>query len=181
MSSLSAPGRRAASMFGAGPGGSSAQAAALISCHGRRPAVSRAAAFHLASLEAGLAALPAARPGPLLPPAQRPFPRASPPSPSLRLPVPFSPSSRSVPPALPRHIHPLHRQLSPPPRLRAPSPGSRARLVPIHHGLCRPRHVSPRRRRLRPLQEGQDQVCLRERPRSLQELRKGHARVLSAL
>lgn len=45
----------------------------------------------------------------------------------------------------------------------------------FHYVFCRPRHVAASRRCLRALQEGKDQVRLRERPRSLQELRKRDA------
>lgn len=61
-------------------------------------------------------------------------------------------------------------------------------LLPPVHAPDRP-HVVGRgslnrpqgRRRLCALPQGQDQVRLRKWPRALQELRKGHARVLSAL
>lgn len=42
-------------------------------------------------------------------------------------------------------------------------------------------HCSQGRRRLCALPQGQDQVCVRKRARTLQKLRKGHARMLSAL
>jgi hypothetical protein len=45
----------------------------------------------------------------------------------------------------------------------------------IGHGVDRAIDGPPRRRRLRPLSQGQDQMRLRERPSAVQELRKGHA------
>lgn len=52
----------------------------------------------------------------------------------------------------------------------------------FHHVLGRRALHRPQgRRRLCSLPQGQDKVRLRKRPRALQELRQGHARVLSAL
>lgn len=97
--------------------------------------------------------------------------------PRLAPPGSFSPSSSASPSLTlkPQIINASPRSFSP----KTPSrPGAHVFHVFLWR---RPRHRPPRGGRLRALSQGQDKVRLRNWPPALPQLRKGHARVLSAL